>query len=533
MEVAVPGGGGNRGELRVTEQQYWTFRGGIHPPQHKHESTTRPVQTALLPRRLILPLQQHIGEPAKPVVELGEHVLRGQLIARASDFVSAPIHASSSGTVVDIGNHPIPHPSGLSAPSIVIETDGQDRWIERRPITNYTELNASALRNTIREAGIVGLGGAGFPTFIKLNPGPDRIIDTLILNGVECEPYITCDDMLLRERPEEIIAGSFIMRHALQARHCVIAIEDNKPEAYEIIRPLAEAHGIEVAMVPTKYPQGSEKQLIQVITGKEVPSNGLPVHMGVVVHNVATAVAVYRAIQHGEPLTSRYVTVVGSGVSRPGNLDVHLGTPMQDLISQCGGTPESVQRLIMGGPMMGFALHSTEVPVIKTTNCIIAADRDDMLQTHQPVMPCIRCGACVDVCPVNLLPQQLYWYSRAKDMDKIQEYNLFDCIECGCCAYVCPSNIPLVQYYRFAKSEIWDREREREKSNHARDRFEFRKQRLEREKTEKAARHQQKKAQLKRGTQDESGTDKNAGQETTIDATDRIRDKNATTDDAR
>ena len=326
MEVAVSEREGSRGELRVTGQQYWTFRGGIHPPQHKHESTTRPVQTALLPRRLILPLQQHIGEPAKPVVEVGEHVLRGQVVARASDFVSAPVHASSSGTVTDIGDYPIPHPSGLSAPAVVIETDGLDQWIERHPIADYTELNASALRNTIREAGIVGLGGAGFPTFIKLNPGPDRIIDTLILNGVECEPYITCDDMLLRERPEEIIAGSFIMRHALQARHCVIAIEDNKPEAYEIIRPLAEAHGIEVAMVPTKYPQGSEKQLIQVITGKEVPSNGLPVHVGIVVHNVATAVAVYRAIEHGEPLTSRYVTVTGSGISparEPGRTPRH------------------------------------------------------------------------------------------------------------------------------------------------------------------------------------------------------------------
>jgi electron transport complex protein RnfC len=530
MEVAVPGGQrGAGGELRVTAKRYWTFRGGVHPQQHKTESTTRPVETAWVPRRLILPLQQHIGAPAKPVVEPGEYVLRGQVIARASDFVSAPVHASSSGVIADIGDHPTPHPSGLSAPSIVIETDGLDQWIERRPIADYITLNASALRNAIREAGIVGLGGAGFPTFIKLNPGPDRIIETLILNGVECEPYITCDDMLLRERPEEIIAGSFIMRHALQARHCVIAIEDNKPEACAIIRPLAEAHGIEVAVVPTKYPQGSEKQLIQVITGKEVPSNGLPAQVGVVVQNVATAVAVYRAVEHGEPLTSRLVTVAGGGVTRPGNLEVRLGTPIHDLISQCGGTPDAVHRLVMGGPMMGFALHSTAAPVTKTTNCIIAATGDDVIPTAQPAMPCIRCGACVEVCPVNLLPQQLYWYARAKDMDKSQEYHLFDCIECGCCAYVCPSNIPLVQYYRFAKSEIWDREREREKSNHARERFEFRKQRLEREKAEKAARHQHKKAQLREGVV-EPDAGQSSHQDTILDAVDRVRDRGAAPD---
>jgi len=254
-----------------------------------------------------------------------------------------------------------------------------------------------------------------------------------------------------------------------------------------------------VAMVPTKYPQGSEKQLIQVITGKEVPSNSLPVHMGIVVQNVATAAAVHRAVEHGEPLTSRIVTVAGAGVRRPLNLEVRLGTPMEDLIAHCGGAPETLTRLLMGGPMMGFAVHTAQVPVIKTTNCIVAAAPGDVEAQAKPVMPCIRCGACVDACPVSLLPQQLYWYARAKDLDKVEEYNVFDCIECGCCAYVCPSNIPLVQYYRFAKSEIWDREREKEKSNHARARFEFRQQRLEREKAEKEARLKQKKAQLNEG----------------------------------
>ena len=473
----------------------WRFNGGVHPPQHKAESTGSALRAARLPKRLILPLHQHIGEAAEPAVKIGDSVLKGQLLARAKGYVSAAVHAPTSGTVTDIGDYPVPHPSGLSAACIVIQSDGEDRWGERPDYGDYTQIDPSHLRNMIRDAGIVGLGGAGFPSFIKLNPGSRKRIDTLILNGVECEPYITCDDMLMRERPREIIAGIRIMQHALHARECLIAVEDNKPAAYRIMcEAVANEKDIRVALCPTIYPQGSEKQLIKVLTGKESPSNGLPIDIGVVLHNVGTAYAVQRAIQHGEPLISRTVTVTGGAVARPCNLNVLFGTPVIDLLDECGAELDQTDRLLMGGPMMGFALHSVNVPVIKTTNCVLATTA---VQTPAPraALPCIRCGACMDACPVHLLPQQLYWHTHAKEFDKVQSHNLFDCIECGCCAYVCPSQIPLVQYYRYAKAEIWAQERDKEKADLARKRHDFRQERIEREKAERAARLQKKKAE--------------------------------------
>jgi len=474
----------------------WKFHGGVHPPQHKRESSILPIRKAPLPRRLFLPLHQHIGEPAEPVVSVGARVAKGQVVANATGYVSAPVHAPSSGSVTAIGEFPVPHPSGLSAPCIVIDTDGEDRWQELTPVPDYRELPSSALRNVIREAGIVGLGGAGFPSYIKMNPGPRKAIETLILNGCECEPYITCDDMLMRERAAEIVAGLEIIRHALQAERCLIGIEDNKGQAIKSMRAATGKHDwIEVVPVPTLYPAGSEKQLIRVLTGKEVPSNGLAINIGVVCTNVGTAAAVHRAIHYGEPLISRIVTVTGGAVHAPCNLEVLIGTPMDELINECAGDMDAIQELLMGGPMMGFALHRTDLPVIKTTNCVLAATAAN-LPAPQPVMPCIRCGACADACPVNLLPQQLYWHAKNKDLDKVQEYNLFDCIECGCCSYVCPSNIPLVQYYRYAKGDIWIREREREKADVARRRHEFRQQRLAQEKAEREARRQRKKADV-------------------------------------
>jgi electron transport complex protein RnfC len=478
-------------------RRLFTFKGGIHPPQHKDLSTRTPVRTAMLPKQLVLPLHQHIGESSEPIVQVGDHVLKGQKIARARGYVSASLHAPSSGTVVAIESRPIPHPSGLSAECMVIDTDGEDRWIELEPeATPYTEMDASHLRNVIRTSGIVGLGGAGFPSYIKLNPAGAQI-DTLILNGVECEPYITCDDMLMRERPDQIVAGARIMRHALQAKEVVIAIEDNKPEAYASLMKACEGENMEVVQVPTLYPAGGEKQLIKVITGKECPANGLPLQISTVVHNVATAVAVHRAIELGQPLISRIVTITGDGLSEPANLEVLLGTPMQELLDQCGGLGTDVERVVMGGPMMGFALQDTTVPVIKTTNCILAAVKDNVTPPSE-VLPCIRCGACADSCPVDLLPQQLQWFARTREFDRAQEYNLFDCIECGCCAYVCPSNIPLVHYFRYAKTEIWAQAREKEKADVARQRHEFRLARLEREKAEKAARLAKKKAAVKK-----------------------------------
>lgn len=472
-------------------RRLWSFPGGLKLSGHKSPSTQTPITPAALPKQLLLPLQQHIGEPAKPVVKIGDRVLKGQVIATAQGYLSAPVHASSSGQVVAIDNLPIPHPSGLSAICIVIETDGEDTWGERRPVENYQQLDPSRLRSLIRQAGIVGLGGAGFPAFIKLNPGPQAGVQTLILNGAECEPYITCDELLMRERAEAIIQGIEIMRHALGARHCLIGIEDNKPEARRALAAAA-TEGIEVVPIPTRYPAGGEKQLIKVLTGKEVPSNGLPIDIGIVCHNVGTAAAVQRAIHHGEPLISRIVTVTGSAVAHPGNLEVLLGTPIRHLLAQRTTDTHRIDRLIMGGPMMGFTLHSDLAPVIKTTNCLLAGLYEDGRQG--PAMPCIRCGACAEACPVQLLPQQLYWHARAKELDKMQDYHLFDCIECGCCDYVCPSHIPLVHYYRYAKSEIWAQEQERAKADLARQRHEFRRQRLEREQQERAARQQAKKA---------------------------------------
>lgn len=478
-------------------RRLWPFNGGVHPRQNKHPSTRNNIEQALIPDRLTLPLHQHIGEPAEPLVSIGDQVLKGQQIARANGYVSSPIHAPTSGTVVDIANYDIPHPSGLSAQSIVIATDGKDQWQERQPIgDDFLDLDASELRNLIREAGIVGLGGAGFPSFIKLNPGHDKVVKTLIVNGVECEPYITCDDMLMRERPDDIIQGLVITQHALQAQECLIAIEDNKPHAIASMRQaVAEIDNMHVVPVPTLYPQGSEKQLIKVLTGQEVPSDGLSLHIGVVGINVGTAAAIYRAVYRGEPLISRIATITGSAVGKPRNLEILFGTPIRKLIEQCDGNPNDVGELIMGGPMMGFAMQQDSLPVIKTTNCILALSKES-LPPEQPIMPCIRCGACMDACPINLMPQQLYWYTRSKDFEKTQEFNLFDCIECGCCSYVCPSNIPLVQHYRYAKGEIWTSEREKEKADVARRRHEFRQLRLDREKAEKEARRKKKKAAL-------------------------------------
>lgn len=486
------------------------FHGGLQPPEHKHESNGRPITPSSLPPQLVLPLQQHIGEPAEPVVEPGDKVLKGQVIATASAYVSVPMHAPTSGTITAIENRPVPHTSGLSAPCIVIDVDGRDEWIQHHAIENYQQLDPSALRNRIRDAGIVGLGGAGFPSFIKLNPGPEHKIDILILNGAECEPYITCDDMLMRERADQIIAGAKIMRHALQARVCIIGIENNKPEALAAMRKAGrDVAGIDIMEIPTVYPTGGEKQLIKVLTGREVPSNGLPASIGIICHNVGTATAVNRAIHHGEPLISRIVTMTGSNIEHPCNLEVLFGTPFNHLLAQCGEMLSDSEAVIMGGPMMGFPVHTTKVPVTKTANCILAGTSNDFSRAGQ-AMPCIRCGKCAEVCPVNLLPQQLFWHARAHGFDHIQDYNLFDCIECGCCAYVCPSNIPLVQYYRFAKTEIWEQERDKKKSNIARERHEFRQERLERDKQERAERLKKKREAAKAATSSDAQAAKKA-----------------------
>lgn len=486
------------GNHHATPRKLYRFHGGLHLPDHKALSCEQPIQPARLPKRLVLPLQQHIGAPAKPMVEVGQRVLKGQMIAQPDGFVSAALHAPTSGVITAIEERAVPHPSGLSAPCIVLDSDGEDRWTELHPHANWAALSPSELRTLIREAGIVGLGGAGFPSFIKLNPGARTEVETLILNAAECEPYITCDDRLMRERADEVIAGARIMRHALHARHVVIGIEDNKPQAHAALREALSRHDrsdIELVQVPTLYPTGGEKQLIKVLTGKEVPAQGLPIDINIVCHNVATAAAVHRAVELGEPLISRIVTVTGRGVVSPRNLEVLIGTPVDDLLAQCGGTTPTLSRLVLGGPLMGIMLQHRGLPITKTGNCILALTPGEFGQ-HGAVRNCIRCGECARVCPANLLPQQLYWHARAKDFDHAQDYNLFDCIECGCCAYVCPANLPLVQYYRYAKTSIWTQAREKKKAELARERHDFRTERQEREKAERAAKLAKKKAAL-------------------------------------
>jgi Na+-translocating ferredoxin:NAD+ oxidoreductase subunit C len=466
------------------------FKGGVHPPQHKLESTTSPIRPVPAPKRLVLPLRQHVGNISKLQVAVGEHVLKGQLLAQADGQVSAAVHAPTSGVIISIDNQLIPHPSGLPDVSITLEADGQDQWMEHQPL-DYQAISKPELLERLREAGVVGLGGATFPSHIKLREDARHPVRTLVINGAECEPYITCDDMLMRERADEIVRGIEIMRYLLDAEVCAVGIEDNKPEAVKAMREAAGKSriAINVVEVPTIYPGGGAKQLIKVITGKEVPSGRLPTVIGVQCFNVATAYSVHRLVNHGEPVVSRIVTVTGN-VSRPGNYETPLGTSISDLVQLAGG-PADANDLIMGGPMMGFNLPSVKVPVVKATNCIIVPT-SEMFPEPAPALPCIRCTRCADVCPVNLQPQELYWFSKSQNLEKAREYKIFDCIECGCCTYVCPSNIPLVQYYRFAKSEIIAHDRAKEAADIARERNEFRLRRIEREKQERAQKHAQK-----------------------------------------
>ncbi len=466
-------------------RKLYRFPGGVHPEGHKAESAGRPIATMPLLPLYVVPLRQHIGEPARPVVQVGQQVLRGQMIGAPQGYVSVGVHAPTSGRVIAVEPRPVPHPSGLKDLCVVIEADGEDRAIDMAPL-DWHRMDASALRNRLREMGLAGLGGAVFPSFIKLNPGARRQVPILILNGAECEPWITCDDRLMRERASEILIGAAIMRHMLGAEQVLVGIEDNKPEAIACMTAAAAGSDIEVVAVPTVYPAGGGKQLTYTLTGRVTPSRGLTTDVGVQMFNVGTAYSLYRAVTFGEPLLSRIVTVTGH-VATPGNFEVRLGTPVADLLAAAGGELPQATGRVIGGPMMGFELHDTAAPVTKAVNCVLVKNAELFPEPPSP-MPCIRCGACARACPVGLQPFELYWYAHHRDFGKTQSYNLFDCIECGCCSYVCPSHIPLVDFYRYAKSEIWAREQEKQAADQARARHEFRTFRLEREKQEKAER---------------------------------------------
>jgi electron transport complex protein RnfC len=464
----------------------FNFNGGVKPAYNKEQSTGLPIAVPPAPTFLVIPLHQSIGGQPRPLVQAGNKVLKGQRIGEADGNVSSAVHASTSGTVTAVEMRRMPHSSGLSALCVVIEPDGRDEWMARQAF-DYRNSAPNETRDYLRDMGVVGLGGAVFPSHLKINPGKRGKLDTLVINGAECEPFITCDDLLMREKPATIIKGIAIMQEMLQAGRVLIGIEDNKPEAIAAMQAAVSESGqsgIEVVAVPTRYPAGGAKQLIRTLTGIEVPHGQRSTDYGVQCFNVGTAYAIYEAIALGQPLISRIVTIAGN-VKTARNYEVLFGTPMRHLVDLCGPGKDT-DRLIMGGPMMGVGMPGDEVPVVKATNCVLVGS-PTLFPPPPPEMPCIRCGECAKACPTDLQPFEMYWFSRAKIFGKAQEYHLFDCIECGCCAFVCPSRIPLVDYYRFAKSEIWAREAEKEAADKARQRHEFRQQREEREKAEKAA----------------------------------------------
>ena len=463
--------------------KFWDFHGGVHPQQNKTQSNQLSIVVMPPPPQLIVPLNQHIGKVARAIVKVGDYVLKGQLIASAQGFLSTNIHAPSSGHVSALEEHVLPHQSALFGPCIILDTDGKDQWIELRPTHNPTALSKPELLNIIQAAGIAGMGGAGFPSAVKLQPKDN--IHTLIINAAECEPYITSDDRLMREYGDEIINGIQLLQQLLEQPKCLIGIEDNKPEAIAVLSAAASQHAdIEVCVIPTKYPSGGEKQLIEVLTGRHVPFGGIPANIGILSHNVGTVKAIFDAVVLGQPLIKRITTVTGKTALNAGNYEVLIGTPVADVLAFAKVDLVQTSRLVMGGPMMGFTIQDTQIPIVKSSNCLLAAAELELapVADHHA---CIRCGQCEVVCPAELLPQQLFWFAKAEEFEKAQDHNLSDCIECGACAWVCPSQIPLVQYYRYAKGRVKTLNHEAQLAEHARLRFETREQRLVDEKLAK------------------------------------------------
>jgi electron transport complex protein RnfC len=473
---------------QIQSGKVWDFHGGIHPPARKSQTNQKPIAVLPLPDRLYIPLRQHIGVAGQLIVRVGDRVLKGQALTNADNSMAVPVHAPTSGTVLSIEPHTSPHPSALPELTLVLAPDGLDEWRLREPL-NFANCDKMALLNRIQDSGIAGMGGAGFPTHLKT--GVVQPVDYLIINAVECEPYITADDLLMQEAATTIVKGIDILCHLLNPKAVLIGIEDDKPIAQAAMQAAcSQREHYYVRAVPTKYPSGGEKQLIQLLTNKEVPNGRRPVDIGIVMQNVGTAFAIAQAVLDDHPLISRIVTVAGDTLSQPQNVLALLGTPVSAVLDACGFAPQRQQRVIMGGPMMGFTLPDLSVPIVKTTNCILAPTAEELPAAAEE-MDCIRCSACADACPASLLPQQLLWYSKAKDSDKLKQYNLADCIECGACAYVCPSEIPLVQYYRVAKADIREQQRETLKAEQAKARFEARNARLEQEKQQRLERNQQ------------------------------------------
>jgi electron transport complex protein RnfC len=477
------------------------IRGGVHAEQHKTATAAQAIVTSFpLPKKLYIPLQQHVGKPAEPLIRVGDRVLKGQLLAYSQGMISAPVHAPSSGIIADVNDYPAPHPSALPIRMIVLETDGKDEWIEIRPVADPFLLSPEDISLRVGAAGIVGLGGATFPTAVKLNMGRENHIDTLIINGAECEPYLSCDDRLMQERAEQIIDGVRLMLHGMTnspganlhlpeggrtgqsgmtTTKAVVAIEDNKPQAYLAMQTAALPYPlIQVIQIPTRYPMGWDRQLIRYITGKEVPVGCRSSEIGVTIHNVGTAHAVHKAIRHGHPLVSRVVTVAGGAVARPMNVEVPIGTLISELFSFCKVNSSQTARIIMGGPMMGDSLPHTALPTVKATSGILALTQSELKKTEE--QPCIRCASCVSVCPAGLRPLDMANNIRINQLDVAVDLGLKDCISCGCCSYICPSNIPLVHYFKYASGEVAARQQAQHKSEQTKRLIDARNARLER-----------------------------------------------------
>ncbi|WP_162811705.1 electron transport complex subunit RsxC [Vibrio cholerae] len=491
---------------QIKSGKLWDFPGGIHPFENKHQSNRQPIINASIPNELVLPLKQHIGKAGDLLVKVGDRVLKGQPLTQYTSTFMLPIHAPTSGVISAIEPRTVAHPSGLSELCIVLTPDQQEEWFELQPQPDFRQLSPETLLELIRQAGISGMGGAGFPTAKKLQSGLSRT-EILIINAAECEPYISADDVLMRQYAHEIIQGIEIVEHILKPKLTIIGIEDNKPEAVAALQQAAQDKPMVIRVIPTKYPSGGEKQLIKILTNLEVPKGGIPADIGLMVQNVGSLQAIARAIVHGEPLIRRVVTLTGDCFRKPRNVWALLGTPIQALLNEFGyKADKKLPRLIMGGPMMGFTLPHAQVPITKTANCILAPTRNELTSSDNE-MACIRCGQCAEACPVSLLPQQLQWHAKAEEFDKCEELNLKDCIECGACAYVCPSEIPLVQYYRQAKAEIRTRSLEAEAAERAKTRFEEKKARMERDKAERENRFKQAAEDRRKEMQQQGGSD--------------------------